>query len=279
MATSSRLTTASNGQLSDEFRSRDQSGILTARRTALHEQIIDVGVPCWAFGQTSAALHGFDGFRLSKHSDLVIERGHNVRRIGHTIHTSMSIPLIDRSLPHGIPALSPTRTLVTIAGTHTREQVTTALDGAIRDGLTTEDFLHRRIAALRTSGRDGIRGMLEVIEGVEVTRGGQSWLEREFLRLISVSGVAAPATQQILGRRGDRLIRVDFHFPGTNVVVEVLGYRYHRTPSQLIGDAERMNRLQPDGFHVLQFTYHHVVSDGPAVVRTFLEALTGRRAA
>jgi very-short-patch-repair endonuclease len=202
-----------------------------------------------------------------------------VRRIGHRIHTSTAIPLLDRSSPHGIPALSATRTLITLAGTHPAEQVTAALDGAIRDGLTTEDFLHRRIAELRTSGRWGIRSILEIIEGVEVTRGGQSWLEREFLKLLAAAGVERPDSQQVLGRRGDRLIRVDFRFPGTPLVVEVLGYRYHRTPSQLIGDAERMNRLQLNGFHVLQFTYHHVVSDGPAVVRTVQEALAVRRAA
>jgi very-short-patch-repair endonuclease len=279
MATTGRPRTASNGQLSDEFRSRDQSGILVARRAQLLLLITDVGVPCWAFDHTAGALHGFDGFRLRKQFELVTERGHNVRRIGHRIHTSTAIPLLDRSSPHGIPALSATRTLITLAGTHPAEQVTAALDGAIRDGLTTEDFLHRRIAELRTSGRRGIRSILEIIEGVEVTRGGQSWLEREFLKLLAAAGVERPDSQQVLGRRGDRLIRVDFRFPGTSLVVEVLGYRYHRTPSQLIGDAERMNRLQLNGFHVLQFTYHHVVSDGPAVVRTVQEALAVRRAA
>jgi len=104
-------------------------------------------------------------------------------------------------------------------------------------------------------------------------------LEREFLRLVAAAGLPRPLAQQVLGRRGDRLIRVDFRFPDTNLVVEVLGYRYHRTPSQLIGDAERMNRLQLDGFEVLQFTYHHVIVAGPALVTTVVEALEPTKAA
>ena len=39
---------------------------------------------------------------------------------------------------------------------------------------------------------------------------------------------AAPETQQVLASSRGRLVRVDFRFPGTMVVGEVLGYRYHR---------------------------------------------------
>ncbi len=47
-----------------------------------------------------------------------------------------------------------------------------------------------------------------MIEGVEITRGAHSWLEREVLRLLDAAGVSRPTPQQVLGRRGDRLIRV-----------------------------------------------------------------------
>lgn len=274
MARNGRRQATSNGQLDDEFRSRDQSGLLLARRAELLHLIRDVEVPCWAYGATATGLQQMDGFMLAPPFDVVVERGHNVRRVGHSVHTTTYLPLIDRAMPFGIPSMSPTRALICLADDHDPQVVARALDGAIRDGQTTEDFLHRRIADLRRSGRRGIRGILEVIEGIEVTRGGQSWLETEFLRLVEGAGLPRPLTQQVLGRRGDRLIRVDFRFPDTDVVVEVLGYRYHRTPSQLIGDAERINRLQLEGFHVLQYTYHHVVSQGPAVVLEVADALS-----
>ena len=69
----------------------------------------------------------------------------------------------------------------------------------------------------------------------------------------------------MLSRAQDRLVRVDFRFPGTPVVVEVLGYRYHRTQDQLRRDAARMNALVADGFRPYQFPYAEIV-DRPQVV-------------
>ncbi len=151
--------------------------------------------------------------------------------------------------------------------------LTAALDGALRDGLISEDFLHGRITALRGKGRHGIPALLEVIEGAEITRGAHSWLERELLRVLSAAGVALPTPQQVLGRRGDRLVRVDFRYPGTPLVVEVLGYRWHRTGAQMRSDAERMNRLMMDGYLVVQFTYRDVVERPGYVVERIVEAL------
>jgi very-short-patch-repair endonuclease len=154
--------------------------------------------------------------------------------------------------------------------------LTVALDGALRDGLISERFLHARIAALRTKGRHGIPRLLEAVEGGEITRGGHSWLERETLRLLAGAGIPRPSTQQVLGRRGNTLIRVDFRFPATDVVVEVLGYRWHRTGAQMRADAERMNHLQMSGYVVLQFTYSDVVERPEYVVATIRAALAGR---
>jgi hypothetical protein len=142
------------------------------------------------------------------------------------------------------------------------------LDGALRDGLTSEDLLHRRIAALRRKGRYGIPALLDVLDGREVTRGGHSWLEREFLRLVAEAGLPRPETQAVLTRAGDRLVRVDCRFPQTPIVVELLGYRFHRTKQQMGRDAERLNALVIDGFTPFQFTYDQVVSQSATVVAT-----------
>jgi very-short-patch-repair endonuclease len=237
---------------------------------------------CWAAGPTAAALHRFDGYRLRKPFHLIVRRGGNITRIGHVIHTSNELELIDLERVGGIPVLSPSRTLLSLAALHstsafapfaTLTMLTDALDSAIRDGKTTEDNLHRRIARLRVQGRGGIRPLLAVIAGVEITRGGHSWLEREFLRLVDSAGLPKPATQQVLGRRGKSLIRVDFRFDGTPIVVEVLGYQYHRTKLQARIDAERRNRLQLDGYQVIEFVYEQVVDDPGEVLATLIEAL------
>ena len=56
-----------------------------------------------------------------------------------------------------------------------------------------------------------------------------------------------------------RLVRVDFRFPSTPVVVEVLGYHSHRTKEHLHRDTQRLNALITDGFRPYQFTYSDVV--------------------
>ena len=45
-----------------------------------------------------------------------------------------------------------------------------------------------------------------------------------------------------------------------STVVELLGYRFHRTKQQMARDAERLNALVIDGFTPFQFTYDQVVS-------------------
>jgi hypothetical protein len=189
------------------------------------------------------------------------------------VHTSEQLPAIDCEEVDGLPTMSPTRTLIDLAVDTRPDRLTVAVDGAIRDLLVVERFLHERITDLRSKGRYGIPKLLAAVEGSEVTRGGHSWLEREYLRLIATTALPLPAPQQVRSRRGDKLIRVDFHFPGTPVVVEVLGYRWHRTTAQMAIDAERMNQLVLSGHLPLQFTYTQVVSQPELVLRDTDRAL------
>jgi very-short-patch-repair endonuclease len=229
--------------------------------------------PCWLCGPTAGALETFEGFRLAPPYHLLTTRERNVRRLGVVIHTTEYLDPTDRETIFGLPVTAPARTLIDLAPIAPPAALTAALDCALRDGLFSEDSLHRRIHALRGKGRHGIPTLLSVIEGVEITRGAHSWLEREVLRLLASARLPRPVTQEVLGRRGNRLIRVDFRFPGTPVVVEALGYRWHRTGVQMSIDAERVNRLTMDGYLVLQFTYEAVIERPDYVIGTITEAL------
>jgi hypothetical protein len=243
-------------------RSLDRAGVRTYRsvltpRTLLGDLtdvVLDIGAPCWVSGPTVGAMHRFDGFHLARPFHLTVPRGRYINRVGSVIHTTLDLPAIDRESIGGLPVLSPTRALIDLAATTPAKALTAALDGAIRDGLTDEDHLLRRIYALRNRGRHGLPMLIDVISGNEITRGGHSWLEREFLSASARAGLPRPLMQQVLSRAKDRLVRVDCRYPGTRVVVELLGYRWHRTPEQLRRDVERMNALVLDGFLPLQCT-------------------------
>ena len=87
------------------------------------------------------------------------------------------------------------------------------------------------------------------------------------LSLAFARGLPLPETQRVLSKRNGRLVRVDCRYPGTALVVELLGYKWHRTEAQMRTDAERYNALVIDGFMPLQFTYRHVVESPAEVVR------------
>jgi hypothetical protein len=278
-----RSATADGQRHGVSLRSRDLSGI-RSRGTSplvyarnlleLRELIASVGAPCWAFGLTAAGLDRFDGFVLEPPFDLVVPRDRSVNRIGHVIHRSRDISRLDVTEVDGIPTMSATRTIIDLAASETRERLATAIDSALRDRLTSEDFMHKRIVELRSRGRAGLGQLVSILEGNEITRGGHSWLERRFLVLLSELGLPRPQTQAIVGSRNRRLIRVDCHFPGTNVVVELLGYRFHRTVMQMQNDAERMNRMILDGLYPLQCTYIDVAGESPTMIASLREALT-----
>ena len=239
----------------------------------LRALMMDVGGDVWASGVTAAALHGTEGFVLKPPFDVTILRGRDVQRIGHRIHTVTRLDLIDRAVVGEVRVLSGARTLIDLARTQSVERLTVAFDCGLRDGKFNESLVHRRIMALRSSGRFGIPRLLQAIEGTEAIRGGHSWLEREYLRLVAEAGLPRPDTQQVLSRAGDRLVRVDFRYPGTRVVVEVLGYRYHRSPEQLRRDAARLNALVADGYHPYQFVYQDIVESPEEVVSQTIAAL------
>jgi hypothetical protein len=277
--------------LSDrQLRSRVQSGILiqtgpnsfryAGAPTSLVTELVDVlksvGGDVWCSGPTAAALHGFDGYSLRRPFHLLVPRHRNVTRSNVRIHRAEVIELIDRVTVDGLPVTSAARTLIDLARTADAAQLAAALDSALRDGLISEAALHRRIATTRSQGRHGLPLLHEVLAGHEVTRGGQSWLEREYLRLLADAGLPRPDTQSVLSRAKDRLVRVDCRFPGTQVVVELLGYQFHRSRSQMSHDATRSNALLADGFLPYQFTYAQVVSEQSWVVETTRAALARR---
>ena len=118
------------------LRSRVHSGILDqvgtrtftsplVPRSALYDLralMLDIGDPVWACGPTAAALERFDGFVLRAPFYLVVLRDRNVRRLGHVVRTTTSLPLIDRGLVQGIAVTSPSRTVNPLASALARSR-------------------------------------------------------------------------------------------------------------------------------------------------------------
>lgn len=241
--------------------------------TELRSLVLDVGAPAWITGPTASALHGFDGYVVRRPYHLLLPRDRHLTRDGVRVHRSGRIDPIDCCVIDGLPVTSAVRTLIELARVVGPDELAVCLDSALRDGRVSEDLVHRRIAALRASGRHGIPTLLDVLIGNEVQRGGHSWLERQYLRLVASAGLPRPETQSVLTKAGDRIVRVDCRFPDSRVVVELLGYRFHRTKGQMSNDAARYNALLAEGFRPYQFTYDHVTTTPGWVIATTRAAL------
>lgn len=239
----------------------------------LHDRLLDIGGEVWATGPTAAALYGFDGYTLRRPFHVLVPRQRHLSRRDIRLHRSDRIELIDVGTVDGIAVTSPARTIIEIARVAGREALARCLDSALRDGRLSEDLMHRRLVALRSRGRHGLPTLLEVLTGRDATRGGHSWLEREYLRLLASAALPRPTTQQVIARTDGRMVRVDCHFPGTPVVVELLGYTFHRTRAQMTADANRYNAMLAAGCLPYQFTYEQVAGTPDDVVDQTARAL------
>ena len=260
----------------------DRFGVRTLRTSIVEHDanddasahLLDLRPEGWVSNHSAAVTHEFDTFeRHTGSTHIVLRRGTYAKRPGVIVHTSNDLPITDRVFIAGVPVTSPTRTLVDLARSESAKRLTAVLDGALRDRLLTEDLLLGRIADLRTQGRYGVPKLLSVIMGIEASRGGHSFLERRFLEVTSAAGLPRPDVQRRLAKVDEHWIRVDCYYPHADLVVELLGYRWHRSKSQMARDAERVNRLVLQGRGVLQYTFEHVTKAPQMVVETVREAL------
>jgi len=94
--------------------------------------------------------------------------------------------------------------------------------------------------------------------GTTITR---SELEEQFLALCAAEGLDRPRTNvRVCG------LEVDFLFAAERLVVEVDGYRFHRSRRAFERDRERDALLAAAGYRVLRFSYDQVATSGDTVI-------------
>jgi len=147
-------------------------------------------------------------------------------------------------------------------------EVENAIDSAIRLRLVSEQRLRTKVVGLHHRGINYGRALLDAL----VDTGGESRLERMFLRLVRKAGLPRPLLQRIF-RDGTRTVaRVDACFSG-GLVVELAGHGTHSSRRQLQVDAQRHTELTLRGIRVLTFRYEDVRDRPEWVVARLCDAL------
>jgi len=128
-----------------------------------------------------------------------------------------------------------------------------------------------RIEALPGAAR--LAAALSAVEGRT-----DSTLERRVRRILRQAGLRpAPGVWPV--RDGGRLAaRLDIAFPHERVAVEVDGFAFHATPSQLRADHLRQNRLHALGWVVLRVGAGELADGGARLTQQVRDALALRSA-
>ena len=223
---------------------------------------LSLGRDAALFGATAAQWWGLDGFGDDR-IEFVVPRIRRSLDPSVRLHTTRRWSTADLVSHNGVRTTSATRTIIDLAASgHGADTIEKAIDSATRLRLTTLPRLSRRISEL-APGRRGIRHLRELL----LDSGGESFLERRFLRLLRSAHLPRPECQVSYAANG-RAIRVDFEFRATNVIVEVSGRLGHTSDRDRQKDARRRNALQQLGKTVLEFTTVDVMSAPDYVLNT-----------
>ena len=219
-------------------------------------------------------LHGIDRVRPPVTPQVTIAASRVRVVAGVEVHRSRELERCDIVTVDGIPATSGTRTAVDLASTGSETDVMAVVDDLICRRKSTREWMHRRACHLRP-GRPGV-GVIVRITHPDAEGEFWSYLERRFDRdVVARFGLPVPAYNVPVHDAHGRIGLADASWePGSPVVTELEGLRFHSLTPARRKDARRYNRYATSGRIPLRFTYEDVMKTPELVARTILDALS-----
>jgi very-short-patch-repair endonuclease len=215
--------------------------------------------------QDAAALHGLLKVD-SGDIHVTAPTRHNIDGIH--CHFARSIHSRDVTKIHGIPVTTLERALLDLAEAKDRRPFAAALKQAQHEDRLDLRRINATIA--RNAGRRGIKPLRQALGDLTDEPGWtQSELERRFRKLTEIHGLPLPLTNQYV--EGEL---VDAYWPDQAVVVEVDGWKTHKTRAAFETDRVRDSKLAAAHFRVLRFTYRRIEDDPRGVADDLRRALS-----
>ncbi len=205
--------------------------------------------------RSAAALWGL--VARFKGVEVVIPHSAYRRRPGIRLHRRTDLGPVHRRLVDGIPVTDVVSTLVDLASCVPEWRVERAINEA--DRLDLVDLEDLRVAVGALPPRSGMACLRRLLGRDALTDSG---LERKFLALARTAGLPQPETQARVSG-----YRVDFYWPDLRLVVEVDGWRYHRTPGEQATDHRRDQVHAAAGLTTLRFAERQIRFAPQEVVR------------
>jgi very-short-patch-repair endonuclease len=186
-----------------------------------------------------------------------------------TLHRVGTLRDAERTTHDAIPVTTPARTLLDLASRLRARALEDAIAQMVRLDLFDLVAVRRCLAAHpRQHGAPALKRLLERLAGRDPAD-LRSATEIALAQLCDDHDLPEPATNvQIEG------FTVDFHWPGTTLVVEGDGYTYHNMPAVFESDRDRDQRLLLAGYTVARFTYPQLTREPEESARRLRGLLT-----
>jgi very-short-patch-repair endonuclease len=184
-----------------------------------------------------------------------------------------ALPADEITVEEGIPVTTVPRTIFDLAATEPADVVENMLREMehleLRDRLSLRDMVERYP---RRRGVRRVRTALERLEEEPVGR-KSSPLEERFAPFLRRHRLPLPRFNDWI-ILGPKRYKVDCHWPGTGQIVELDGWKSHKTRSAFREDRARDRRLRVAGYSVTHITWNQL-DDEPEAVAADLRALLG----
>ena len=221
--------------------------------------------PCAVLSHWSAASVFEFCPRTGRVVDVTLTGGHAGRRRGIRPHR-IALPASDVVVKHGLRVTTPARTLLDLAAVAPRATLERLIEEAqVQNVASTAELL---AAAERNQGRKGVRVFREVIDFLDEPLFTRSEAERRLLALCRSAALPLPLTN--VSRAG---WEVDAVWDTQRLVVEVDGYRYHRSRAKFERDRRKDADLMVAGYRVLRVTWRRLTKEPDQAIALLAAAL------
>jgi predicted transcriptional regulator of viral defense system len=191
---------------------------------------------------------------------------------GIRLHRPRSLDVVETTQLDGIPIATVAQTLLDVAAPAYRLNMGKLLHEAIVLELFDLNGISRVLA--RSPRAPGARRLAEALtEEVPFTR---SDLEEAALALFRSYSLPKPDSNAWIWD-GEKLVEVDFVWREFGLIVEVDGWRYHRSRWRRRQDAAKTAALEAQGWTVLRFSEFAVAGTPAQMAATVLAATRGPR--
>jgi hypothetical protein len=177
----------------------------------------------------------------------------------------------ERTVRDGIPVTTPPRTLLDLAPSLRPRALEDVIERMDRLDLFDLVAVRRVLEAHpRQTGAPKLRTVLDRLAGAPAAD-TRSPLEIALLQLCDDHNLPTPIANTLVAGH-----LVDFHWPGTDFIVETDGFAFHRTRHAFDADHERDQMLALAGYRVVRFTYNQVTHRRRATAQRLRRLLSPR---